>query len=89
MTWLAIRVRLARSVTHTTGTVPVCRLTAVRPGVPIATLTAAPPATNALPQDGGNNGERRYKTIYFVALVTARTSVLVVNSVPSELAQIG
>jgi hypothetical protein len=45
-------VRLARSVTHTTGTVPVCRLTAVRPGVPIATLTAAPPATNALPQDG-------------------------------------
>jgi hypothetical protein len=58
-------------------------------GVPIATLTAAPPATNALPQDGGNYGERRYKTIYFVALVTARTSVLVVNSVPSELARIG
>jgi hypothetical protein len=51
MTCLAIRVRLARSVTHTTGTVPVCHLTAVRPGVPIATLTAAPPATNALPQD--------------------------------------
>jgi len=51
MICLAIRVRLARSVTHTTGTVPVCRLTAVRSGVPIATLTAAPPATNALPQD--------------------------------------
>jgi len=74
MTCLAIRVRLARSVTHTTGTVPVCRLTAVRPGVPIATITAAPRDQCAAARWRQPWRTKLQNFIYFVALVTAGTS---------------